>query len=259
MALKKQSLFLYNFEVTQFNSSLDFRAAAFGPIKLATLRFGFYSLTALMTEIKRAMQLADPVNTYTVTADRTFVGGTQNRVTIQTGGAYLDLLFLTGPRVASSIGPLLGFAAVDQTGATSYQGTLTAGVTLIPDLVGYSYLGPDFFRIAFGAVNISASGEKEAIVFQIQRFFQVEFRYEPEAKVISQWALLWDWMIQQKLLEFTPDITVPTVFYECTLETSSGDGKGMGFKMEEMLPNFPFLYKTGMMKFRQRVPPGGFI
>ena len=56
--------------------------------------------------------------------------------------------------------------------------------------------------------------------------------------------------MQQKSLEFTPEISDPNVFYEGTLEQSTADGKGLAFTAKEMLPDFPNLYDIGLMKFR---------
>jgi hypothetical protein len=161
MALRNPSLFLYGFQVTPQNSSIDFRAVSLGPILQGTLNIGYYSLGSLLTELKRAMEAVDVSNIYTVTADRTISGGTQNRVTISTSGGYLDLLFNSGPRASSSVAPLIGFAATDRTGATSYAGSLSAGTVLVPNFIGYNYLSPDFSRKIFGSVNVSASGLKE--------------------------------------------------------------------------------------------------
>lgn len=253
MALTAKSLFLYGITIDSSNSSIDFKISSGGVEKQATLRYGYYSLTSLMKEVKRAMEAADALNRYTVSAVRTFVGGTENRITISTNGAFLSILFGTGTRVVSSTGPVLGFTASDQIGLTSYTGTLSAGTTLIPEYVAYSYLAPEFIRSVFGSVSVSAGGDKEAIVWNVQQFFEANFKYEPEAKVITEWMPLLTWMIEQKPLEFTPMISSPTVFYECTLETSAADGKGLGYKMTEMLPDFPFYYQTGLFKFRRKV------
>lgn len=253
MALKHKSLINYGLQIDQTNSSIDFKSSSGGPVFQASVPFGNYTLTGLAAAVGAAMGSADSLNTYTVTVDRTVSSGTQNRITIFTSGSFLSLLFGTGPRAASTIAPEIGFTSADHTGSTSYTGTSTAGTILIPDYVGYSYLGPDFIRMVFGALNISARGDKEALVWSVQKFFQVEFRFEPEAKVIVQWQPLMTWAIQQKPMEFTPDITVPTTFYECTLESTDAEGKGLGYKMTEMLPDFPFNYRTGMLKFRQKV------
>ena len=259
MALTAQSLFLYGFQVKANNSSLDFRAVSLETPRQATLRLGFYSLTSLMEEIVRAMQAVDPARTYTVTANRTIGGGLQNRVTISTSGGFLQLLFGTGPRNASTVAPLIGFNSADYSLATTYTGSFSAGIVLVPNLVGYNYLSPSFFQKNFGSVNVSASGEKEAIVFQLQTFWQVQFKYIPGTTWVSQWVALMQWLIQQSLFEFTPEVSSPTVFFEGTLESSPQDGKGLAFTAMEMLPKYPNLYDTGLLKFRQRIEATTFI
>lgn len=250
MALTTKSLFLYGLQVTDDNKSLDFKISGGGDTLQATLQLGYYSLTDLMEEIERAMTEVDDSNTYTVTADRTISGGTENRVTIATSGGFLSLLFGTGPRAATSVAPLIGFALTDRTGSTSYTGTSTAGTALEPTLYGYNYIPPDMKRKVFGSLNISASGLKEAVVFQVQEFFQVQFKFEPQAFVLSDWTDFMTWAMQQRTLEFTPSIASPNTVYNCTLESTSADGKGLAYSFKEMLPEFPFLYDTGLMTFR---------
>lgn len=250
MALIANSLFLFNIDVTDSNKSIDFLNVSLGSEIQATLRLGFYSLTAILVEYKRAMEAADPANTYTVTADRTFNGGTENRVTILTSGSFLSILYATGTRNATSANAIIGFPNTDQTGSTTYTGTSSAGTTLIPTEIGYSFLPPQNWQKVFGSVNISASGIKETIVYDTQEFFQVEFKYEAQSRILTEWEPLWQWLMQQKLFDFTPEITAPTVFFEGTLDRSVGESKGLGYRMAEMLPNYPFKYTTGAMIFR---------
>ena len=250
MALAAKSLFLYGFQVGVLNSSLDFKSAALGPVKMATLRLGFYSLSGLGVEIVRAMNAADPANSYSVSINRNVSGGLQNRVTISTSGIFLSLLFLTGPRTASNCATLIGFNVLDYTGAITYTGASSAGTVLIPDYVGYGYTPPEFDKKVFGNVNVSASGQKESVVFAIQQFITVEFKYEPQAKVYSEWIGLSDWMILQKPFEFTPEISDPDTFYSVTLERSSKDGKGLGFMFKELLPKYPNVYTTSAINMR---------
>lgn len=250
MALKNKSLLLYNYQITSSNNAIDFVGAAAGPTLMATIPLGFYSLTSLLTAIASAMGAVDTAHTYTVTADRTISSGTQNRVTILTSGTHLDLLFVTGPRSASTIAALIGFSG-DQTGATTYTGTLTTGTALIPALTGYNWTPPTLYQQIQGSVNISASGTKEAIVYQIQQFMKVQFKYETEANAITNWNPFWQWAIQQRSFDFTPDYTLaPGTFYEVTVEKTPQDSKGIGFLMAEMLPSFPFLYDTGLFEMR---------
>lgn len=226
-----------------------------GAEKQATLSNGFYSVSSLLIEIERAMREADSTFTYTVTADRSYNGGTAARITIATSGSFLSLLFASGTRTATNCATLLGFTATDKTGATSYSGTSTMGSNLSPTLAGYNYNGPlgsddtDRMRKVFGAVNVSSNGTKEAVVFQIQKFIEVQFKFI-ENEDIPDWNSFMTWAIQQKPFDFTPEISTPTVFRQCTLEQTSQDGKGLAFKMVEMIPKFPDLYDTGLLKFR---------
>lgn len=255
MALRARSLFLYGYEVTPQNQSIDFRVVAAEPIRQATLRLGFYSLTELLTEIVRAQKEVAGTFDFFATANRTLSGGTQNRITLSTSSAYYDILINSGPRATTSFRTLVGFPNVDQTGAVTYTGTTSSGTGLVTDFIGggHNYLPPQNFQEVFGNVNVSAAGTKEAIVFQIQEFWQVQFKYEPESRMLTEWQPLLRWMIQQKPLEFTPEISSPNTFFEGTLERTPASSKGLGFKMNEMLPSFPFLYDTGLMTFRKKV------
>ena len=253
MALQTKSGFLYNYEVTDLTKYLDFAKVVAGAQITATLNPGYYCLSALLDEVKRAMEAADPANTYTVTADRTVSGGTQNRITIATSGAALELRFGTGTNAGTSCAALLGFTATNKTGATSYTGTLTTGTYLFPALIGYSYQPTTTYRRNQGVVNVAASGVKETLTFSTQEFFQIEFKYEPEASTITSWATFMTWASKGIEIEFFENTAAPSTFIRCTLEKTDQDGKGLGFMMKEMLPDFPFFYRTGIMQFRKVV------
>lgn len=252
MALRAKSLFLYGLEVRDDNQNFPFRAVALGPQLNAVIPAGYYSLTSIASTIKASLQIADPARVYTVSIDRTAVGGTQNRLTISSNGAFFEMLFATGTLAASSIRDLIGFGIFDYTGATTYTNATSSGIPLSTEWFGNNYQPPDVFVKNFGTVNVATNGEKEAITWTVQRFIGVEFKYEPEPKVLTEWRNLINWMIQQKPFDFTPLITSPNVVHEVTLEKSSDDGKGLGFNMREQLPQFPFRYTTGAMTFRVR-------
>lgn len=252
MALTSRSSFLYGYQITENNRSIDFKASITDLTpRLATLNLGFYSLTSLMTEITRSLKALDSVNTYTVTADRTIAGGTQNRITIYSSGTYFQLLFSSGPRAASSVATLLGFVPVDKTGFVTYSGNTSTGIQFSTKMPGYKYLGPEYNQKVFGNVNVSASGNKEAIVFNVQKFITVEYQYEPKALIEAYWISFLQWAIQQKRFEFIPEVTSPSVFYEVTMEKTGADGKALAFMLMEMLPQFPNLYKTGTLTMRK--------
>ncbi len=250
MALKNQSLFLYGYQINPTNASIDFKNASGGPVLQATLALGSYSLTTLLNAIAAALSAADPDNQYTATANRSIAGGTQNRISITSSGTYFSLLFGSGPRIATSIAPYIGFNNLDYTGALTYTAYTTSGTILIPDYVGYKYTGPEFNQKNFGVVNVSASGLKESVVFALQSFITVQFKYEHQTKWVTQWLPLVQWLIQQKPFDFTPDYTQPNVFYSVTLESSADDSQGLAFAPKEMLPDFPFYWDTDEMRFR---------
>lgn len=252
MALRHKSLFLYGLQVTTDNSSIDFKISGGGSEIQATVALGFYSLTELCLAIASAMNVADPLNTYLVTADRSISNGTQNRVTIETSGAFLSLLFGTGTRNATTIAPLIGFTSTDHTGATSYTGTSTCGTAIMPAQILYNYISPDMEQKVFGSVNVSASGKKEAIVFDIQKFFEFLIKFEPEAIVTTDWVAFMQWAMQQRRFDFTPDISSPNNAFDVTFESTIMDGKGLGYKWTEMLSDgWPFYYQSGLIKLRQ--------
>ena len=253
MALTTKSGFIYSYTVTDSNRYLDFAKVAAGTELNAVLRQGLYGLSELLAEFKRALETADTSNTYTVTVDRTISAGTQNRITISTSGTALELRFGTGTNAGISCAALLGYAASDLTGATSYTGTSSTGSYLFPSLIGYSYQPITTFRRAQGVVNVSAAGVKETLTFSTQEFFQVEFKYEPEASTITTWSDFFSWAIKGAEVEFFTDISNPSSFTRCTLEKTDQDGKGQGYLMKEMLPDFPFFYRTGIMQFRKVV------
>lgn len=259
MALRTKSLFLYGFNITESNNALDFQMSSGGPVRLATLRLGTYNLSLLGKEIVRAMKEADPSHNYDVGIDRTYGGGTENRVIISTDHTFMRLLFGTGPRTATSVNPYIGFQSVNYIGATTYTGFSSAGTRLITSKPGYNYLSPDYDQKLFGSVNVSASGVKEAIVYSVQVFWQVQFKHITETEWLAKWQPLLTWMIQQRPIEFTPEISSPDVLFGGTLESTSADGKGLAFKGMEMLPDFPFLYDTGLMRFRQIVDVNTFV
>ena len=52
-------------------------------------------------------------------------------------------------------------------------------------------------------------------------------------------------------LEFMPDKNTPGTYFTLYLESTSADGKGIGYKLqEETGKNLPGYYKTGNLKWR---------
>ncbi len=250
MALTDKSLFLYGFTIDNTNQNLPFKASGGGPQINATIPASNYTLATLATAIAAAMNAIDTANTYTCTVDRTAGSNLQNRITIATNGAFLSLLFSTGTLAASSIRDVINFGHSDLTGATTYTNSTTSGTSFSTAWYGKNYQIPQSNLRTIGSVNISADGTKETIWWSVQQFLSIEFQYEAQAVVLATWAPFITWMSKGLPFDFTPEIKHPTTFYSVTLEKSSGDPKGLGFMMKEMIPDFPLLYTTGSMEMR---------
>lgn len=258
MALSSQSIFLYGYTVTAANRNFDFQAVAAETTRQAVLNLGYYSLSGLMRELVRAIGVVDATNTYTVTADRSFSAGLQNRITIATSGTYLSILFASGVNTATNCAALFGFTATDKTGSLTYTGTSTTGTVLRPNrsqpaIFGFNYNDPTFQPRAMGSLNVATSGVKEEVIFNIQNFWSIDFKYITQNEGQNEWLPFFTWIIQARAIEMTPVIASYASFFEGTIESTSADGKGMAFYLKEMLPQFPNIYQTGTMKFRQRL------
>lgn len=247
MALSSLSSFLFGFQVTSINRYISFATsgAEVPPsTRTATLNLGYYSLATLLDEVVRAFTAADPLHTYTATADRSIAGGTQNRVTIATTNTYLGIYFATGN--PSNPATLLGFNVADYTGATTYTGSQTSGTLLVPNLFAYTYLPPTNKKKVSGVTNVSAAGVKETLIFAIYSYWQAQFKQIP-ASLIPQWEVFILWIVQQKAVDFTPDISQPNTFFSGTLEDPNA---GLALDLTEMLPEFVNYYQTPLMTFR---------
>lgn len=248
-------LFLYGFTIDATNRYINFKNSSLGPVILATLNLGNYTATEYMAEIKRAMELADGVYKYNVSLNRTINSNRENRLTISTNGTFFQILFGTGTNAPASIRDMIGFSPIDYTGSLSYTGSVTAGKIIVPDVPTYDYLGPDNFFTNEGVKNVSTSGIKETLVFQQVYYFQGEWKYitsfgnNPQ---LSKWQDMMKYLTQQLRLEFTPSINEnPNLFYPATLESTSEDGNGLGFKFKQMRDVGLYrFYGTGLLKFR---------
>lgn len=258
MALSSRSLITYGISITTLNQNLDFRAEMGDDPLTAVIPIGDYSPQGIADAIRAALLEADSNNNYLVTVLWNQGDGTENRIVIATTGDYLDLLFGTGDNVSTSIASVIGFNTTDYTGETSYVGSSTTGTALVPSYFGYNFLGPTNQGRVFGSVNVSAAGVKEAVVFNIQEFINVEFKYESKVRQ-TLWQTFFNWAIQQKGFDFMPELTVPGVVYQVTLESTKADGKGLAFEMSEMLPQFPNTYQTGALKFRIVLTAASFL
>lgn len=254
MALRNPSLFTYGYNITPTNQFLPFKDSG-GNQYVVTIPIGYYSAQGLANQIKIGMDDISPSDAYEVDVDWTYVSNTENRFRIVTNGASLQLLFATGTNASDSIAPTIGFNASDYTGLTTYIGPSDTGSKVFTELAGYNYLPPTMYKTETSVQTISIRGDKETIVWSTQEFLQVEFKYEPEVKVATTWQDFMDWAAKGRPFDFTPDYTLyPSVVYSVTFEKTAGANNGLGYKFQELLPSFPFLYTTGQIVMRL-LPP----
>lgn len=102
--------------INEANKYIDFQEASASTVLTATLAEGAYTPQDLATAAAAALTAAG-VETYTVTFSEL-----TRMFSVAHGGAYLSLLFATGPNAIASASLPLGFDVEDQTGAVSYTG-----------------------------------------------------------------------------------------------------------------------------------------
>lgn len=254
MALRNPSLFTYGYQVTSSNQYVPFVDSS-GSQYVATIPLGYYSAQSLANQITLGMNDMSPCDVYQTNLDWTYNSNTENRFKLISNGTSFRLPFLTGLNASDSIAALIGFDASDYTGLTTYTGPNDTGLKVFTELTAYNYLPPTMYKTETAVQTISIRGDKETIVWSSQEFVQAEFKYEPEAKVITTWQPFMDWASKGRPFDFTPDyVTDPSVVYSVTFEKTSGASNGLGYKFQELLPSFPFLYTTGQLVMRV-LPP----
>lgn len=243
------TLCMINFgvEVTPLNRSLDFRATSGGPILMATLRVGLYSLTTLAREIGRAMREVDSTNTYTISIGRDTPG--QARISIETSGDYLDLLFGTGTRSASTVAPLIGFTSTDKTGALAYTGTSGAGLTIVPTYPPYDYQPASSIQDAKQSTNEATDGNLEIVSFSVFNNFEFKCKQILEgSEEYQKFAALNRWLLRGGPIEFMEDINEPGSF-------NVGIPLNMRppLMLKRMTPSLYDYFETPLYRFRELV------
>mgnify|MGYP001617392566 CR=1 FL=1 len=103
---------IWGWRVTTSVNKLDFVDA--GTTYVATLRLGDYTAAQFAAEVQRAMRAI------TGNSNQTCTFSFSTRKFTLAGTSVFQLLFATGANAATDCNALLGFAATDETGATSY-------------------------------------------------------------------------------------------------------------------------------------------
>jgi len=175
MAINSFSIFYFGLKIeggSNANNILNFLEPNEGNVELAAeIDPGTYTYAELLTAIKTAMDAVGNLD-YTLTVDRS------NRIITFTSTDTFELLAGTGSQIGISPFSLLGYSAVDKTGASTYDGDSASGDSYSPQFKFQDFDDKDNFKDRQDAsVNVSASGEVEVIFFGLVSFYNMSFKF----------------------------------------------------------------------------------
>lgn len=251
------SKFLFDFTVTESNRYLDFIEGA-GAEQTAELTLGDFTLEDFMQNIEDALNETGAL-VYTVTANRT-----TRIITVTVTTSTVNLLASTGTNAADGPWTLMGFALSDSGAVTSKAGTTAVGTVYTPQYKLQDYVDQkDYRELRNETVSVSSSGLVEVQSFGTDRFFEFSIKfatdiYQPASGPITNNSSGVDdlrefmqYCIQKKPLEFIPDSATLTTFYKVVLESTPGNSKGTGYKLDEQFSRgLVGYFETGVLKFR---------
>lgn len=250
MTVFTKSQWYYGHTVAINNRLIDFSRSSV--VYQGEVAVGAYTLTNYAQALVRAMNIADPGNTYIATLNRA-----TREITIS-GTNNFEILGATGAGLGASTLALAGFTT-DRTGANSYTGS-ASGSVFIPQLKLQDYTPFDLDQDAADSViNQSASGRIESVSFGRNRFMTCNIRYQNNNKArftglsngLDDLKAFLLYATTKSDLEFMPDIDTPNNFVSCVLESTTRSSKGTGFRIIES-DGIPGFYDSGRLVFRER-------
>lgn len=251
------SKFYYGIEITSDNKYLDFDEGA-GEIN-AYINVGFHSLDDLRNEIETALNTFG-INSYTVTCNR------DTRKFTITSDSAMDMLWDTGLNSASSVGTTIGFnVGSDDLAATSFVSDNAIGSVYSPQFKLQDYISSDDYRMLRNATkNKSAIGLVEVINFGTEKYFEFSIKfatniYQPssgpiinDSAGVQNLRAFMQYIIKGAQIEFMPDKNDEDTYYKLLLDTTSSEGSGMGYKLQEQYGRgLVGYFETGILKFRE--------
>lgn len=250
------SKFYYGLEVTASNKWLDFDEGV-GEINIS-IAPGFYTLEQIAQAVEDGMNDAGS-DVYTVTVNRD-----TRKITIATTGSC-DFLWHTGENTSNTIGTLLGYVITsDDMNKSSLVSDNAIGSVYEPQFKLQDYVSEaDFRNLRSATRNKSASGLIEVINFGTEKFFEFSIKFatnipQPASgPIISNTSgvanleAFMQYMMQGAAIEFMPNKDDETTYYTLFLESTSSEGSGMGYKLQEQYGRgLKGYFETGVLKFR---------
>jgi len=204
---------MWGWEVTSANSKLDFvdNATTFA----ATLRYGTYLPAEFAAEVQRAMRAANTDN-----QNNACSFSFSTRKFTLTGTSTFQLLWSTGTNAASDCNGLLGFAATDETGATSYTSDDAVGAG---SSTAYTWAPTDpvhattpvtaaadgttatlMQRLPFTQQMRTDGGLRESVYFSTDKILRLTFRWITGGERTNMESFL-DWAVRGRRFNYQPD------------------------------------------------------
>lgn len=253
-ALNTHSKFYYGWKITTANKYLDFND---GAVKVAELKVGSYTSAALAIEIKKKLDALSSID-FTVSFNRT-----TRKFTIS-GTATFSLLCGSGVNTAQSPFDLLGYTAIDKTGAASYLAQNVSAYEYKTQFYLQSYKDTSTNRKAIdGTINKSASGTIEVIKFGNERFMECEMNFitnliQETGSIVrtnqtgrEDFIQFIEYCTEKSDIEFMKNENDPSEFQSFILESTEVDSKGLDYDLIETYDKgLPYYYKSGKLKFR---------
>lgn len=256
--IKTYSAFTYGHTITDDNSAIIFNEGA-GEL-IAYIEIGSYTLQAFVNAV--AIALNDTGNLeYTVSLDRS-----TRKITISSTGAF-DLLITSGSLVETSVFSLMGFDGADLTGLTSYEGDSASGSYFEPQFLLQSYVDfDDNVKTENASVNKTPNGDVEVVSYGKFKFMECNITLQTNIKQGEGSCLKNDptgydnlrafleYATNKAPMEFIKDISQPSIYIDCLLESTRESSDGVNYKVKELYSKgFAEYYESGLIVFRKLI------
>lgn len=250
------SKFYYGISVTTDNKWFDFDEGS-GELN-AEIPVGDYTLETLADAVETALNAVGD-DTYTVTVVRS-----TRIMTISSTGTF-SVLISTGTNTGSGIYSLLGISdVVDIGAAATCVSDVAIGSSYTPQYKLQDYISHEDMRKLRNATrNKSAGGQVEVQSFGTDRMFQFSIKFATDiwqpsggpitndSSGVSKLRSFMQSAITQTIIQFMPDSSDSSTYYNVYLESTGYDSNGLGYQLQEQYGRgLVGYFETGLLTFR---------
>jgi hypothetical protein len=258
VALKVRSSFYFGYEVTASNNIIDFIEAA-SPLtnRQAVLKKGYYTATSFFSEVARAMTDAGTI-VFTAGFDRA------SRISTITAPAGFTINRDTGPNSTSTIYTILGYDEGSDKVGSPVIGDFASGLAYFPQFTLLDYLATDKIQESIeSSINETGSGRLEIVKFGLRNFMECNIVFitnqhmaadcpiETNPTGVEDAVTFLQEITKRGKIEFMEDRDDPNTFETLILESTTKNGKGLGFRLAEDLATGDGFFTTGKLMFRK--------